>query len=85
MQYYTCKGNGQALSLPMHEMGRIPNANTSTDSHKKRQPLFLLGGKAPTDPEIWTPNMDAVRATIKFAISTGRLDMDVEQAANTPQ
>ena len=44
---------------------------------------FYLGGKAPADPETWTPNMDAVRATIKFAIATGRLDMDVEQAANT--
>jgi len=46
---------------------------------------FYLGGKAPSDPETWTPNMDAVRATIKFAIATGRLDMDVEQAANTPR
>jgi hypothetical protein len=46
---------------------------------------FYLGGKAPSDPEKWTPNMDAVRATIKFAIATGRLDMEVEQAANTPQ
>jgi hypothetical protein len=42
---------------------------------------FCLGGKAPSDPETWTPNMDAVRATIKFAIATGRLDMEVEQAA----
>jgi hypothetical protein len=46
---------------------------------------FYLGGKAPSDPEKWTPNMDAVRATIKFAIATRRLDMEVEQAANTPQ
>lgn len=46
---------------------------------------FYLGGKAPSDPEKWTPNMNAVRATIKFAIATGRLDMDVEQAANTPR
>jgi hypothetical protein len=45
---------------------------------------FYLGGKAPSDPETWTPNMDAVRATIKFAIATGRLDMEVKQAANTP-
>jgi ribonuclease HI len=46
---------------------------------------FYLGGKAPSDPETWTPNMDAVRATIKFAIATGRLDMEVEQTANIPQ
>jgi hypothetical protein len=42
---------------------------------------FYLGGKAPSEPEKWTPNMDAVRATIKFAISTARLDIEVEQAA----
>jgi hypothetical protein len=46
---------------------------------------FYLGGKAPSDPKTWTPNMDAVRATIKFAIATGRLDMEVEQTANTLQ
>ena len=39
---------------------------------------FYLGGKAPSDPETWTPNMDEVRATIKFAIATGRVDMEVE-------
>jgi len=46
---------------------------------------FHLGGKAPTDPETWTPNMDAVRATTKFTLATERLDMEVEQAGNTPQ
>jgi hypothetical protein len=35
-----------------------------------------LGGKAPTDDEKWAPNMDTVRATVKFAIATGRLDAD---------
>jgi hypothetical protein len=45
---------------------------------------FYLGGKALSNPETWTPNTDAVRATIKFAIATGRLDIEVEQAANTP-
>jgi hypothetical protein len=46
---------------------------------------FYLGGKAPSDPEKWTPNIDAVRATIKFAIATRRLDMEVEQATNSLQ
>jgi hypothetical protein len=46
---------------------------------------FYLGGKALCDPETWTPNMDAVRATIKFAMATRRLDTEVEPAANTPQ
>jgi hypothetical protein len=38
---------------------------------------------ASTDSPIWTPNMEAVRSTIKFAIATGRLDTEVEHAANT--
>ena len=35
---------------------------------------FYLGGKSPTDDKNWAPNMNAVRATIRFAIATGRLD-----------
>jgi hypothetical protein len=33
-----------------------------------------LGGKSPSDDQKWTPNMEAVRATIRFALATGRLD-----------
>lgn len=39
---------------------------------------FHPGGKAPTGSDKWTPNMEAVRATIKHAVSTGRLDADIE-------
>ena len=35
---------------------------------------FYLGGKTSTDDKNWTPNMNAVQATIRFAIATGRLD-----------
>ncbi|KAK7582830.1 hypothetical protein V3481_012128 [Fusarium oxysporum f. sp. vasinfectum] len=35
---------------------------------------FHLGGKAISDGQKWTPDMDAVRATIRFAIATGRLE-----------
>ncbi|RYN85679.1 hypothetical protein AA0119_g13223, partial [Alternaria tenuissima] len=35
---------------------------------------FYLGGKAATDDAKWTPDMDAVRATIRFAIATRRLE-----------
>lgn len=35
---------------------------------------FYLGGKTTMDDENWAPNMDAVQATIRFAIATGRLD-----------
>jgi ribonuclease HI len=35
---------------------------------------FFLGGKSPLDDQNWKPNLEAVRATIRFAITTGRLD-----------
>jgi hypothetical protein len=37
---------------------------------------FPLGGKAPFDPEKWAPNEEAVRATVKYAVDTGRLDVE---------
>jgi hypothetical protein len=41
---------------------------------------YYLGGKAPSDPETWAPNMEVVRATIKYAIATGRLNTKTQQA-----
>ncbi|KAI1829039.1 hypothetical protein DTO027I6_10118 [Penicillium roqueforti] len=35
---------------------------------------FFLGGKQPSDDQKWTPNLEAVRASIRFAIATGRLE-----------
>lgn len=40
---------------------------------------FYLGGKSPSDNNSWSPNMEAVRATIRFAIATGRLDTSQPQ------
>jgi hypothetical protein len=37
---------------------------------------FFLGGKAASDGPKWTPDLEAVRATIKFAMDTKRLDAD---------
>jgi hypothetical protein len=34
---------------------------------------FFLGGKAASDGLQWAPNLEAVRAIVKFAIATGRL------------
>ena len=35
---------------------------------------FYLGGKSPSDDRQWPPDMEVVRATIRFAIATGQLD-----------
>ncbi|KAJ0130576.1 hypothetical protein HZ326_26327 [Fusarium oxysporum f. sp. albedinis] len=43
---------------------------------------FFLGGKAASDNEKLKPNMQAVRAAIKFAIATNRLDADQRPSAN---
>jgi hypothetical protein len=46
-----------------------------TETHRSNI-SFYLGGKSPSDDKNWTPDMKAVRATIRFAIATGRLDAD---------
>ena len=47
---------------------------------------FFLGGKSVSDNQHWTPNLEAVRATIRFAVATGRLDADLSPANHiTPQ
>ena len=37
---------------------------------------FFLGGKAVSDPASWKPILPAVRATVQYAIATGRLAVD---------
>jgi hypothetical protein len=37
---------------------------------------FFLGGKAPSDPVKWAPNISAVKAMVKYALSTERLKLD---------
>jgi hypothetical protein len=49
-----------------------------TETHRSNL-SFSLGGKSPSDDKSWTPNMEAVRATIRFATATGRLDADQSQ------
>ncbi|KAK8000511.1 reverse transcriptase [Apiospora arundinis] len=44
-----------------------------TDTHRSNL-SFYLGGKSPSDGRFWSPDMEAVRATIRFAMATGRLD-----------
>ena len=63
-----------------HRMQMLAQTNT-----RRGNLSFYLGGKAPSDPEKWAPNMDAVRATIKYAIATGRLNTETGQATYTPQ
>ncbi|KAK9853412.1 hypothetical protein MYU51_006493 [Penicillium brevicompactum] len=44
-----------------------------TDTHRGNL-SFFLGGKSPSDDQKWKPNVEAVRASIRFAIATGRLE-----------
>ncbi len=50
-----------------------------TDIHRSNI-SFYLGRKSPSDSKDWTPNLEAVRTTIRFAIATGRLDVNQPQA-----
>lgn len=44
-----------------------------TQTHRGNISL-ALGGKQPSDDQNWTPNLEAVRASIRFTIATGRLE-----------
>ncbi|KAJ5704454.1 hypothetical protein N7536_000143 [Penicillium majusculum] len=44
-----------------------------THTHRSNM-SFFLGGKPPSDDQKWKPNLEAVRASIRFAIATGRLE-----------
>ncbi|EXA31053.1 hypothetical protein FOVG_17611 [Fusarium oxysporum f. sp. pisi HDV247] len=52
-----------------HRTEMLQCTETSRGNHS-----FYLGGKSPSDDAKWTPNMQAVHATIRFAMATGRLD-----------
>ena len=52
---------------------------------RRRSLSFYLGGKALSDSKQWSPDMKAVRAAIKYAIATGRLDPDDEQGRSQSQ
>jgi hypothetical protein len=43
------------------------------DQTKMGEVSFFLGGKTASGGQKWAPNLQAVRAAIKFAISIGRL------------
>ncbi|KAK0368980.1 hypothetical protein CLIM01_13660 [Colletotrichum limetticola] len=45
----------------------------------------FLGGKSASDPDDWSPNVDVVKETIKFALGTERLDAQINQQRNHTQ
>lgn len=71
---------GQARETVEHFLFRCQKWTTHrremlqyTHTHRGNM-SFFLGGKSPSDNQDWTPNLEAVRASIRFAIATGRLD-----------
>jgi hypothetical protein len=43
----------------------------------------LLGGKASTDSDDWTPDMDAVRAVVQFTLATKRFERNPDVQGRT--
>jgi ribonuclease HI len=54
-----------------------------TATHRSNM-SFYLGGKTAADGKFWTPDLKAVRATIQFAIATGRLDATGQASTSQP-
>ena len=57
-------------------MGSVQGHSQETDAHENGMPIILLGGKSPSDPELWKPRLLIVRATIQYAMATGRLSLE---------
>ena len=81
---------GQATETVEHFLFRCRRWTTyraemlqCTDTHRGNL-SFYLGGKSPSDDESWAPNMEAVRATIRFAMATGRLDVGRQTTQTEP-
>jgi hypothetical protein len=78
---------GQARETVEHFLFNCPLWETHRECFLKQTETrrgslsYFLGGKAPSDPRRWTPTIETVQTTIKYAIATGRLDRKVEQRA----
>lgn len=75
-------GCGQALETMEHFLFRCTKWGTQRESmqqvaqSKMGNLSFFVGGKAASDGPKWAPNLQAVRAAIRFAMDTKRLDTD---------
>ncbi|KZL65332.1 putative transposable element, partial [Colletotrichum tofieldiae] len=73
-------GCGQAAETVEHFLFRCTQWTThrremlECTETQKSNISFYLGGKSSSDDDKLTPNMQAVRAAIRFALATGRLD-----------
>lgn len=77
-------GCGRAEETVKHFLFRCSKWDEIRKQHLPRNAgnlSFSVGGKGAGDPPNWQPNMEAVRATISFAIATGRLNVETEQGA----
>jgi hypothetical protein len=57
--------------------GMREGMNQCTESRRGNL-SFFLGGKSPSDPDRWQPDMKAVQTVIKYAMATGRLEQESE-------
>ena len=73
---------GQAKETVEHFLFRCTQWNEHRKTMLRHAPTrsgslsFFLGGKAASDPTSWKPSLPAVRATVQYAIATGRLAID---------
>jgi hypothetical protein len=73
--------NGSSAFDKIPSLKRVGRSVTECKPEQASELLlsFYLGGRSPSDTEPWTPSMDGVRATVQYAISTGRLEAEMEQ------
>jgi hypothetical protein len=66
--------DSRALFVPMQTVDSTADRDAAVHADRQRKFVAHLGGKSATDDAKWTPDIGAVRATIRYAIATERLD-----------
>ncbi|KAK5636394.1 hypothetical protein RRF57_012106 [Xylaria bambusicola] len=68
------KRDSRAFPLPVQKVDGTPNRDAQHTGTRRGNMSLYVGGKSPSDDQNWTPNTEAVRATIWFTITTDRVD-----------
>ena len=79
MRVWPSHGISATLSFRCTKWDTLRTQMLQQTETKRVNLSYFLGGKAKSDPKDWTPDLSVVRATIQYAIATGRLERESER------
>jgi hypothetical protein len=73
VRLWTSSRDDGTFSIPVYKVGCTAGRHAKVGQAEMGNLSFFLGGKAASDGLKWAPDLQAVRAAIKFAMDTRRL------------